>query len=229
MDYDNATSLPEIFFANTAEIGDRPFLWTKRQGEWQPMTGTEAHDRAAAMSNALIALGVRKGDRVALVSESRPDWMVADIAILTTGGISVPTYTTNQISDHIHVLQDSGAKGAIVSGDTLAENLLPAALEIGLEFIISMAPLSNSPDSLSVLLWDDLIAENTHQAPDTSGILRDDTSCLIYTSGTGGSPKGVMLSHGSIISNCKGAYDLLSKLGLEEEKFLSFLPLSHSK
>lgn len=228
MDYDSLTSLPAMFFANTAEIGDRPFLWAKRDGDWRPTTGSNARNQAAALTNALISLGVSKGDRVALVAESRPEWMIADIAIMATGGIAVPAYTTNQVSDHVHVLRDSGAKGAIVSGPALAKNLLPAAAEAGLDFIVAMEPLTEAPDGIAIHLWDDVIAAHDGNAPDASGVARTDTSCLIYTSGTGGVPKGVMLSHGAIISNCKGAYDLLLNLGLDDEKFLSFLPLSHS-
>ena len=228
MDYDSLTSLPAMFFANTAEIGDRPFLWAKRDGDWRPTTGSNARNQAAALTNALISLGVSKGDRVTLVAESRPEWMIADIAIMATGGIAVPAYTTNQVSDHVHVLRDSGAKGAIVSGPALAKNLLPAAVEAGLDFIVAMEPLTEAPDGIAIHLWDDVIAAHGGDAPDASGVARTDTSCLIYTSGTGGVPKGVMLSHGAIISNCKGAYDLLLNLGLDDEKFLSFLPLSHS-
>jgi len=228
MDYDSLTSLPAMFFANTAEIGDRPFLWAKRDGDWRPTTGSNARNQAAALTNALISLGVSKGDRVTLVAESRPEWMIADIAIMATGGIAVPAYTTNQVSDHVHVLRDSGAKGAIVSGPALAKNLLPAAAEAGLDFIVAMEPLTEAPDGIAIHLWDDVIAAHGGNAPDASGVARTDTSCLIYTSGTGGVPKGVMLSHGAIISNCKGAYDLLLNLGLDDEKFLSFLPLSHS-
>jgi len=228
MDYDSLTSLPAMFFANTAEIGDRPFLWAKRDGDWRPTTGSNARNQAAALTNALISLGVSKGDRVTLVAESRPEWMIADIAIMATGGIAVPAYTTNQVSDHVHVLRDSGAKGAIVSGPALAKNLLPAAAEAGLDFIVAMEPLTEAPDGIAIHLWDDVIAAHGGDAPDASGVARTDTSCLIYTSGTGGVPKGVMLSHGAIISNCKGAYDLLLNLGLDDEKFLSFLPLSHS-
>ena len=228
MDYDSLTSLPAMYFANTAEIAGRPFLWAKRDGDWQPMSGADAHGQAAALANALTGLGVAKGDRVALVSESRPEWMIADIAIMATGGIAVPAYTTNQVSDHLHMLRDSGAKGAIVSGPSLAKNLLPAAAEAGLEFIVTMEPLSEIPAGMTVHLWDELTAKGNGEAPDMSAIARTDTSCLIYTSGTGGVPKGVMLSHGAIISNCKGAFDLLMNLGLDDEKFLSFLPLSHS-
>ena len=233
MDYDVCTSLPAMFFANTAEIGDRGFLWERRNGTWEPLTGADAQAQAAALSAALTSLGVAKGDRIALVSENRPEWMIADIGIMAAGAIAVPAYVTNQVSDHLHILQDSGAKGAIVSGPALAKNLLPAAREAGLEFVISMAPLDGEAgdgdaEGPAIHLWSDLIAAQEGATPDTSAIARTDTACLIYTSGTGGTPKGVMLSHGAIISNCKGAYHLLLDFGLDDEVFLSFLPLSHS-
>ena len=233
MDYDVCTSLPAMFFDNTAEMGDRGFLWERRDGAWHSISGAAAHSDAAALGSALKSLGVAKGDRIALVSENRPEWLIADIGIMAAGAITVPAYVTNQVSDHLHILRDSGAKGAIVSGPSLARNLLPAAKEAGLEFVISMAPLDGDADdsnanSPAIHLWSDLIAAQGGAAPDTSAISRTDTACLIYTSGTGGTPKGVMLSHGAILSNCKGAYHLLLDFGLDDEVFLSFLPLSHS-
>ena len=228
MDYDTCTSLPAMFFANMAEIGDKPFLWQKSGGAWQPKSGSEAKAQAAALAAGLKSLGIGKGDRVALVSESRPEWLIADIAIMATGAISVPTYITNRAGDHLHVLKDSGAKGAIVSGPALAKNLLPAAADAGLDFVIAMEPLDGTSGDIALHAWDDLVAAYSEAAPDIASIDRADTSCLIYTSGTGGVPKGVMLSHGAIISNCKGAYRLLLELGLDDEVFLSFLPLSHS-
>lgn len=228
MDYDVCTSLPAMFFDNTAEMGDRNFLWERRDGTWHPVSGAEARSQAAALSSALKALGVAKGDRIALVSENRPEWLVADIGIMAAGAIAVPAYVTNQVSDHLHILRDSGAKGAIVSGPALAKNLLPAAREAGLEFIISMAPLESETDGPVIHLWSDLLAAQDGATPDVPAIARTDTACLIYTSGTGGTPKGVMLSHGAIISNCKGAHHLLLDFGLDDEVFLSFLPLSHS-
>ena len=234
MDYDVCTSLPAMFFDNTAEMGDRSFLWERRDGTWHPTSGSEASSQAAALSSALKALGVAKGDRIALVSENRPEWLVADIGIMAANAIAVPAYVTNRVSDHLHILRDSGAKGAIVSGPALAKNLLPAAKEAGLEFIISMAPLegetdgADAADGPAIHLWSDLLAAQDGATPDISAIARTDTACLIYTSGTGGTPKGVMLSHGAIISNCKGAHHLLLDFGLDDEVFLSFLPLSHS-
>jgi len=231
MDYDVCTSLPAMFFANTAEIGDRGFLWERCDGAWKPVSGAQARSDAAALSNALKSLGVVKGDRIALISENRPEWLIGDIGIMAAGAISVPAYVTNQVSDHLHILGDSGAKGAIVSGPALARNLLPAAREAGLDFIITMAPLDGDMGGPAIHLWSDLLGAQDGTAPatpDLSAISRTDTACLIYTSGTGGTPKGVMLSHGAILSNCKGAYHLLLGFGLDDEVFLSFLPLSHS-
>ena len=228
MDYDKLSSLPAMFFANTKDIGNRPFLWAKHDGEWQPTSGEEAHKKAIALSNSLIELGVSKGDRIVLVSESRPEWMIADIAIMATGAISVPAYTTNQVNDHAHILRDSGARGAIVSGPALAKNLLPAATEVGLDFIVAIEDISTGSHGISIHLWDELISKHDGTVQVENDIARTDTSCLIYTSGTGGVPKGVMLSHGAIIANCKGAFQLLNTLGLNDERFLSFLPLSHS-
>lgn len=227
MDYDSCTNLPAMFFDNTAEIGDRPFLWRKTGGEWRSTTGSAARETAAALAAGLASLGVAPGDRVALVSESRPEWMIADLGIMAAGGISVPAYVTNRVPDHLHVLADSGAKGAIVSGPDLARNLMPAASEAGLEFVIFMEPPES--DAGGAVLWSDLIDRHAGPPPDVSGIARGDTACLIYTSGTGGAPKGVMLSHGAIIANCKGAYHVVEELlGPGSERFLSFLPLSHS-
>ena len=216
-----------MFFDNTAEIGDRPFLWRKTGGEWHSTTGNAARETASALAAGLTSLGVAPGDRVVLVSESRPEWMIADLGIMAAGAISVPAYVTNRVPDHLHVLKDSGAKGAIVSGPGLARNLMPAASEAGIEFVIFIDPPEDDADG--VVLWKDLIERHAGPPPDVSGIARKDTACLIYTSGTGGVPKGVMLSHGAIIANCKGAYHVVKELlGPGAERFLSFLPLSHS-
>ena len=131
MDYDTCTSLAAMFFDNTAEIGNRPFLWSKKKGEWISLSGIEARNDASALSSGLKSLGLMSGERIALASESRPEWLISDIAIMAAGGISVPLYTTNQYSDHLHVLKDSGAIGAIVSGPALAKSLLPAATDAG--------------------------------------------------------------------------------------------------
>jgi long-chain acyl-CoA synthetase len=186
------------------------------------------------LSRALAQLGIGKGDRVALVAENRPEWLIADLAIMSAGGVTVPAFTTNTVADHRHVLTHSGAKAAIVSSRQIAKRLLPAALQApDLRFILSIEPLElTQGHHFKTLTWDEAL-ELGRQAPDTvaetiAGLRRDEVSCFIYTSGTGGTPKGVMLTHGSIMANCEGAYDLLLSFDLGEEVFLSFLPLSHS-
>jgi long-chain acyl-CoA synthetase len=231
------TGLPNLaamFFRQAAARGDAPFVWRKREGAWRAVSWAEAAAAAAALAKSLHALGVKPGDRVVLVSESRPEWPIADIGIMAAGAIAVPTYVTNGVGDHLHVLTDSGAKGVIVSTAELAERVLPAAMQAPeLRFVVAMENV-RPPQAAdfrlhrwATLLGDagDALAEIAQAA---EAIPRTGTACLIYTSGTGGTPKGVMLSHGAILSNCEGARKLLDELGLADEVFLSFLPLSHS-
>ena len=233
MKYDEWTSLAAMFYESAETGGDKPFLWAKRDGRYQATSWREAAAQVSALSRGLRALGIERGDRVALVSESRPEWPVADIAIMAAGAITVPGYITNTVQNHRHLLADSGAKGAIVSTSKLAARLLPAALDApALDFVIAMEPLAESGTGKTVHHWPILLEEGRARPDDVAESVakasRDDIACLIYTSGTGGNPKGVMLSHRSILHNCKGAYRLLERIGLDDEVFLSFLPLSHS-
>jgi long-chain acyl-CoA synthetase len=234
MTYVDWQSLPAMFFEQADKRADKPFLWAKREGTYRSISWGETADRVRLLSRALAQLGIGKGDRVALVAENRPEWLIADLAIMSAGGVTVPAFTTNTVADHRHVLTHSGAKAAIVSSRQTAKRLLPAALQApDLRFILSIEPLELAQGHhFKTLTWDEAL-ELGRQAPDTvaetiAGLRRDEVSCFIYTSGTGGTPKGVMLTHGSIMANCEGAYDLLLSFDLGEEVFLSFLPLSHS-
>ena len=109
MDYQATPNLVAMFHDRATHYGDAPFLWTKRNGEWQSMNWRETADTVGNLARALQSLGVEPGDRVGLVSENRPEWLIADIAVMATGGITVPAYTTNTVNDHLHVLSDSGA------------------------------------------------------------------------------------------------------------------------
>jgi long-chain acyl-CoA synthetase len=234
MTYVDWQSLPAMFFEQADKRADKPFLWAKTDGAYRSISWGETAVRVRLLSRALAQLGIGKGDRVALVAENRPEWLIADLAIMSAGGVTVPAFTTNTVADHRHVLTHSGAKAAIVSSRQIAKRLLPAALQApDLRFILSIEPLElTQGHHFKTLTWDEAL-ELGRQAPDTvaetiAGLRRDEVSCFIYTSGTGGTPKGVMLTHGSIMANCEGAYDLLLSFDLGEEVFLSFLPLSHS-
>jgi len=232
MDFKALTSLTEMFFQTAERMGDKPFLWRKIDKEWQSLTWTEVSQAVVQVAHGLKALGLKPNDRVLLVAENRPEWLIADLAIMAAGGITVPAYTTNTVHDHLHLLNNSGARLAIVSTRPLAERLLTAALQADHQpTVISIEPLGLTQNpGIELRQWQDLLALGAAHDVATPPVspARSDTACVIYTSGTGGAPKGVMLSHGAIISNCMGAYHLLEEIGLEDQVFLCFLPLSHS-
>ena len=234
--YDNWQNLPQVFYEKAAELGDAPLFWAKRYESWQSTSWAQARDEVTALARGLRAAGVARGDRVLLVSENRPEWGIADLAIMAAGAITVPAYTTNTVDDHIHLVSDCEPKAAIVSSEQLAERLVPAIRSTGtVGTVVTIEGVSGQSENISIINWRDMIRDAAALKDDIeaelSEISRTDTSCLIYTSGTGGAPKGVMLSHGAILRNCTGAYHLFSDdgmLDLNQEAFLSFLPLSHS-
>ncbi len=252
MNYSSWPNLCALFFARAKELGDRNFLWAKQAGAaYQPLTWRQTESAVKDLARGLRAAGVEPGQRVVLVSENRPEWLIADLAIMAAGAITVPAYTTNSVADHRHILADSGAVGAIVSTPALAKKLLPAALDVeDCAWVIAIESAENGEDGapqkdvpqddasqddtpgVEVKSWQ-AVLDAGRASPDdidagVARITREDTACFIYTSGTGGVPKGVMLSHGAIICNCMGAHHLLESYGLGDEIFLCFLPLSHA-
>ena len=234
IDYGACQSLTAMVFDQAQKLGDRPFLWKKSEGQWRPLSWKETASAIETLARGLIAAGLKDGERVLLVSENRPEWLIADVAIMAAGGVTVPAYTTNTIADHRHLLNNSGARLAIVSTRPLAERVIGAALTADHSCaVIAIDSLKLQQDpGIDLKSWQEVMALG---AASTLSIQervakqrRTDTACLIYTSGTGGAPKGVMLSHGSILANSSGAHDVLAEIGLDNEVFLSFLPLSHA-
>jgi long-chain acyl-CoA synthetase len=227
-------NLVQMFFTRAREKGDKPFLWHKAGGAWQPTSWAEAARQVASLATALQALGLKNGDRVMLVSENRPEFCITDLAIMAAGCVTVPTYTTNTERDHQHIIENSGACAIVVSNTKLARTLLPAAIRsssarmvIGIDDVrVAQSGMMDFHD------WKDLIARHPAD-PDAFAakvnFRREDLACLIYTSGTGGSPRGVMQHHGAILHNVDGCCTIISEdFGWEDEVFLSFLPLSHA-
>ncbi len=235
-DFSTATNLVTLFLNRAEARGDSPFLWAKRDGAWQSISWSEAARRVCLLAEALRGLGLKDGDRVMLVSENRPEWCISDLGIMAAGCITVPTYTTNTTRDHMHILENSGAKAVIVANLKLAQPLLPAIYGSGgAKHLIGIDSLgqvqSGSVDfhQFDALLSGDAVAARAAVDARVGKITRDDTACIIYTSGTGGSPRGVMQHHGSILCNVDGAAHVLAEdFGWGDEVFLSFLPLSHA-
>lgn len=232
--FEHFPNLVTMFFTRARVNDDKPFLWAKRDGLWQALSWAQTAQQVAAMATALKSLGLDPGDRVALVSENRPEWCIADLAIMAAGCVTVPTYVTNTERDHAHILSDSGAKAVIVSTAKLARALVPAVLRsvhcktvIGIEDI----RIGQSGD-VALHDWTRLLAESPSDVATVGAgadFKRDDLACLIYTSGTGGAPRGVRQHHGAILHNVGGCIDIISNdYGWGDEVFLSFLPLSHA-
>jgi long-chain acyl-CoA synthetase len=236
-DIDSANNLVELFLKRADARGDRPFLGAKSGGEWRTQSWREVADKVCLLAESLRRLGLADGDRVALVSENRPEWCIADLAIMAAGCITVPAYVTNTERDHLHILDNSGARAVIVSNEKLAGPLLPAIMRSGFaDIVIPIEPIRQfqggqiASHPWTSLLEGDPVAARRAVDSRIGAIGRGDTACIIYTSGTGGAPRGVLQHHGAILCNVAGAAEVLEQdFGLDDnERFLSFLPLSHA-
>jgi long-chain acyl-CoA synthetase len=235
-DFETFNSLVAMFLGRAAERGDKPFLAARRDGKWQAISWREAADQVCLLAEGLLALGLEPGDRVMLVSENRPEWCIADLAIMAAGLVTVPTYITNTERDHLHILENSGARAVIVSSAKLAKPLLPAIVRSGeAEHVIGIEPLRQDQAGMArfhdwaTLVTGDPVSARAAVDARQTGVTRRDLACIIYTSGTGGSPRGVMIPHGAILRNVAGAARIIEEdFGWDDERFLSFLPLSHA-
>jgi long-chain acyl-CoA synthetase len=192
-----------------------------RDNDWHSTTWAEFARMTASCARHLRTLGISAGDRVVICAENRPDYPIAEVALMAIRAVPVPTYTTNTVDDHAHILRDCRARAAIVSRGVLAERFTLAARTGGLDLLLEMGS-----DSWNEMLADSLTPDDI--ARDAGLIPPTAMACLIYTSGTGGAPRGVMLPHRCILSNCLGAFELVRPLHLKDEIYLSYLPLSHS-
>ena len=177
-----------------------------------------------------ISKYIKKGDRCLLVSENRPEWLMSDLSIMLSGGVTVPAYTTYTEKDYEYIIDDCTPVIIIISDKIQYEkikNIIPK--KVFIKKIIVFEEIENINKELNLKIHD-IFKKNSFNNKNFFNlkIQRKDTACIIYTSGTQGNPKGVILSHGGILNNCEGAYELLKTFISKKPKFLTWLPLSHS-
>ena len=237
LNFDQFNSIVSLFHHQVKLFQDKPYLWKKIDGKYTSLSWKQVREQVDSIAKGLINLGILKGDRVVILSENRPEWQIADLAIMSIGAISVPAYTTSTTSDYSHIINHSEARCIIISSHSLALKALPAVVKSSkCKNVIKIDnDKNNYNEPVNITSWNTLIKENNDDKlidfeEEAKTQQRKDTACIIYTSGTGGNPKGVMLSHGAMLTNCTGAKELLKNLikDLKEIRFLSWLPLSHS-
>ena len=224
-------NLPELFyFQADKNENNQHLLKLDSNNQVISMSWLETKNLTTKIHNFLANKYLGELERVLLVSENRPEWMASDIAIMSNKLICVPNYTTYTSRDFEHILNDSQPVGLIVSNKDLLQTILIASEKVkyNFKFILCFDYFENNSISNLVFLNDLTDDNNNINREKIKEIKRNDPACIIYTSGTQGLPKGVILSHGGILSNCEGAYDLLKTIKSPDLTFLTWLPLSHS-
>ena len=230
-------TIPQLLTGLVAHFdgADRPALRYKDKADgWTPITHAELYADALAFAGWLHRVGVRPGDRVAILSENRPEWAATDLGTQLLGAVNVALYTTLPADQVEYILRDSGARVFVVSTN-LQFKKAAAVLDAlpALEHVVALDEPKGTP-SISFTRWAETLADGRAHADAhrteldalTDAVAPDDLSALIYTSGTTGVPKGVMLTHENICSNAKAALEVFDLRPTDEH--LSFLPLSHA-
>jgi len=221
-------TINDVFFAAVERGLDRVMMH-KEAGKWVAISARELHDQTLAIARALAQWGIGQGDRVALLSENRPEWAMVDFATLLLGAADVPLYPTLTAEQMAHMLRDSGARVLFVSSQALLNKALSIRSQTALERTVVMDDAASSslpPQAvpLRTLLDSSPVGQGDLEAR-ARQVAPGDLATLIYTSGTTGTPKGVMLSHGNLTCNF---IQSVSQLGWAPgQLFLSYLPLSH--
>ena len=222
-------TIPEIFFQTAEKFSQKPALLTKESGVYFSYTFEQVAKKVKIFSQTLLGLGIQKGEKVAILSENRPEWAIADLGIMSIGAITVPLHTTFNPKAISNVLNHSEAKAVVVASTDLLLKILLFQKELPfLEKIIYVEKLNDDLKKVSdkkILNWDDLVAQAEFKDFVPKNLNSEDVCTIIYTSGTTGNPKGVMLSHRNLLENVEAVKRAVPIK--TSDLFLSFLPLSH--
>ena len=224
MNISNCKSLIELYFNKSREKSRDDFFLSWLKPNYNNLyTWGEISDKILTLSKKIEEV-IKNQDRCLLLSENRPEWLISDLAIMNAGGISVPIFTTYADSDYKYILEDCKPSVIIVSNQTQFDKI-KNYLNSEIKLIISFEKINYSS-----LIFEEIFKNiNRLDSRENKTINRNSIACIIYTSGTSGNPKGVVLSHGGILSNCEGALDVLKPItGDNKIVFLTWLPLSHS-
>lgn len=226
-------TIPLMFFARANEYKARCALKVKREGRYCDISWLEFESKVRNFAYGLLTLGLKPGDKVALLSENRPEWAYSDLAVLSLGCADVPLYPTDVAHQIGYILADSDSKIVIVSNRDQLNKILTVKLRSPALQKIIVVDLPSEVKDKDIVSFEAIVrlgAENSANArlefeSRLQSTTKDDLASIIYTSGTTGEPKGVCLTHDNFLSNCRSCLELLP-LG-EEDIALSFLPLSH--
>lgn len=220
-------TLSKAFWRSVEQQGEKPALLVKREKQYRPITYTELGKRVYALARALHELGVRKGDRVAILAENCPEWAITDWATLCLGAITVPIYPTLTAPQVGEILRDSEPKALVVSDKKQRRKACEAVEGTGLNpqmICIEPDSTSETPNFEQMLNQPGTLTESALRALVEASQPKDIVT-FIYTSGTTGEPKGAMLTHHNLITNIEAVLELID--WRPDDVFLSFLPLSH--
>jgi len=222
-------NLLELFYSSYQKKDKKNFFLQSIKENKKKYTWEDVYININKLSEE-ITKDINKGDRCLIISENRPEWMIADLSIMLSKGITVPAYTTYTERDYEYIINDCTPSLIIVSNKIQYEKIKNIILNKSfIKKIIFFDKIKYQEKKVHIDINDILEKKNyTEKNLFDLQIKRNDTACIIYTSGTQGNPKGVMLSHGGILSNCNGAFNLIKELVAKEPKFLTWLPLSHS-